>query len=337
MIILIPAYEPDIKFITLVKTIFNEYRCQILVVDDGSGEKYQDIFLEAKLLGCIVLSYPINKGKGFALKTGFKYILDNNITESIICADCDGQHTLSDILKVEVALQGEKNSIVLGARNFIGNVPFRSLFGNKITKGVFLLSTGIKINDTQTGLRGFHPNMLKWLCSIQGDRFEYELNMLLEAKSAGYTFKEVDIETIYLEENKTSHFRPVMDSIKIYLPIIMFSISSLSAGVLDFVLLFMIHHFIDNLFISVVFARICSSIFNYCTNKYFVFNTHNNQKAIKSAPKYFALVLVILACNYSLICFLSNVICLPLVFSKLLTEMVLFILSFTVQKKFVFK
>ena len=116
--------------------------------------------------------------------------------------------------------------MVLGSRKFTGQVPLRSRFGNSVTRGVFAITTGSKVYDTQTGLRGFPHHMLDWLCEIPGDRFEYEMNMLLAARREGYAIREVFIETVYLEENKSSHFRPLVDSMRIYLPILAFSASS---------------------------------------------------------------------------------------------------------------
>ena len=196
MVIIIPAYEPDEKLIKLVGELKDKCDSKILIVDDGSGEKYDWIFESVDNLGAVVVRYKKNKGKGGALKTAFEIVNNWEDAEEIVTADCDGQHLPEDIMKIMKEVNNNRSKIILGARHFTGKVPFRSIFGNKLTSIVFLLAKGKKITDTQSGLRGFSKDMLPWLCSIQGERFEYEMNMLLEAVPSGYNFYEVDINTI---------------------------------------------------------------------------------------------------------------------------------------------
>ena len=85
-----------------------------------------------------------------------------------------------------------------------------------MTAGLFRLVTGQKVTDTQTGLRGMSTDLIPWLLNLDGNRFEYEFNMLLEGKKSGHQISEVPIETVYLEENESSHFLPIRDSISIY-------------------------------------------------------------------------------------------------------------------------
>ncbi|MCX7773118.1 MAG: GtrA family protein, partial [Clostridia bacterium] len=211
-----------------------------------------------------------------------------------------------------------------------------SRFGNAVTRTIFSLLTGNRIYDTQTGLRGFSKDMLDWLLTVPGERFEYEMNMLLGAKAAGYGFHEVEIDTVYLENNQSSHFRVIADSFRIYMPILKFSASSLLAGLLDFILLFVIKFFTGNLLAATVVARIVSSLCNFLVNKTYVFkkSNANGQSAI---GKYYALAALILALNYMLLSLLNEQLGIPLVIAKLVTEGVLFLFSYTCQKKFVFR
>lgn len=336
MTILIPAYEPNKRLIKLVYDLIDICDYSIVVVDDGSGEEYKYIFNTLSHLGCTVLAHEKNKGKGAALKTGFQYIKESPETEGVVTADCDGQHLPKDIVKIAESIKEHSNSIVLGTRRFIGNVPLRSRFGNSLTRTVFSLASGAKVYDTQTGLRSFSINMLPWLCEIPGDRFEYEMNMLLEAALAGYSFYEIDIDTVYLEQNKSSHFRPLKDSMRIYLPIIKFSMSSLMSGVLDFVLLGTIQLFTSNLFLAVVGARICSAAFNYTVNRFFVFSKLKDVSVKTSLPRYFILAAFIMLANYSVIDLYYSIIGLSLFLAKIFTEITIFLFSYWSQRKFVF-
>ena len=337
MTILIPAYEPDGKLINLIKELKAAGKYRIIIVDDGSGEKHQHIFDDVRYQGCIVLVHETNMGKGKALKTGFAYIMREKLQEPIVTADCDGQHISKDIIKIGEAVDLHKNCIIMGCRKFIHNVPLRSRIGNTITRMVFDTASGSKLYDTQTGLRGFSFEMLHWLCRIDGDRYEYEMNMLLQAASEGYGFIEVPISTVYLEKNKSSHFNTLKDSIKVYLPIIKYCMSSITAGILDFFLLMVLQIFTQNLFLAVLGARVCSSIYNYTMNRLFVFPGGRHIPKGRSMTRYFLLVVVVMLLNYGVLLVYNKVIGIPLFFAKILTEITIFTFSFWCQKVFVFK
>ncbi|MDA8220644.1 MAG: bifunctional glycosyltransferase family 2/GtrA family protein [Desulfitobacterium hafniense] len=336
MTILIPAYEPDLRLLILIEKLQAVCNFKIIVVDDGSGNAYSEIFKAVKAYGCTVLTHTTNQGKGRALKTGFRYILETGENEGVVCADSDGQHLPQDIIKISQAIKASKGHIILGCRRFTGNVPLRSRFGNTVTRMVYSFSTGQRIHDTQTGLRGFSPDMLDWLCSVPGERFEYEMKCLLEAEEEGYSFSEVDIHTVY-HHNHSSHFRTLIDSAKVYFPILKFSASSLLSGLLDIALLLLIQSIYPNLLLAVVGARVCSSIFNYTLNKVFVFSKGNRTGFQSSLKKYFTLVLVITALNYALLHMINLRFGVPLFYAKLFTETILFLFSYLIQKRLVFK
>jgi glycosyltransferase involved in cell wall biosynthesis len=308
----------------------------IVIVDDGSKEAFKYIFDTTSKLGCTILTHEKNKGKGAALKTGIKYIKQTKEADGVVTADCDGQHLAKDIVKIAESIKEQNNSIVLGTRRFVGKVPFRSRFGNSLTRTLLSFASGTKVYDTQTGLRGFSLQMLDWLCEISGDRFEYEMNMLLEATPAGYSFKEIDIETVYLEQNKSSHFHPLKDSLKVYLPILKFSMSSLLSGILDFILLGIIQLFTSNLFLAVVGARICSAVLNYTVNRFYVFSKFKDASIKASLRRYFILATLVMIVNYGVIDIYFSIIGLSLFLAKVLTEITIFFFSFWSQRKFVF-
>lgn len=336
MTILIPSYEPDERLLSLIRDLKEVSDAPILIVDDGSGEAYRGIFESAKEAGCTVLTHPVNQGKGRALKTGFDYVRKHGDPDGVVCADSDGQHLPKDIMRISNAVVENRRRIVLGSRQFTGNVPLRSRFGNSATRMVYAAATGTAVQDTQTGLRGYSSDMLDWLSRVPGERFEYEMNMLLEAPAAGYEIVEVPIDTVYLEGNKSSHFRPLADSARIYWPFLKFCASSGFAAVLDFVLLLLLQWATSNLLLSVVGARICSSVVNYSVNRRLVFARDGESAVRRSMPRYFTLVLLILLLNYVVLRLLHETAGFPLAAAKIVTEAALFAVSYAAQRKFVY-
>ncbi|MEY8000696.1 GtrA family protein [Clostridium sp. Mt-5] len=335
---LIPAFEPDNHLIELIKELKLSCDYKILIVDDGSGENYASVFKQCKALGCTVLKHDKNMGKGCALKTGFAYIKDNTDEKiGVVTADADGQHLVKDILNVCLELSNSDHKIVLGVRKFIGKVPWKSTIGNAFARGMFKLACGTKLLDTQTGLRGLPIESLPWLLSIKGEHYEYEMNMLLQAKKAGYGFKQIEIDTVYEFSNKSSHFRAVKDSISIFMPFLKFCGSGVSAAFVDYFLLFYVQWLTKNLFISVVIARVASSAVNFTINKFLVFNVKSrNRKNINELISYYLLVCALLFVNYFILSFFSETLHIWLFWSKIITEILLFTISYTFQRLFIF-
>ena len=227
IVICIPAYEPDERLIDIAESLERSDLTRIVITDDGSGSEYTPVFIRAEELGCIIVRHEHNLGKGAALKTAIEKAVRQFGTEiGIVTADADGQHLPRDIIRVCDALAGNPDHLVLGVREFdSGNVPARSAFGNRITSALFRLGTGISCSDTQTGLRGIPPALLPLAQRVKGDRFDYEMNFLVEAvKSAPLIM--IPIETVYERGNAGSHFRPVRDSFLIYKE----SLQKLAAG-----------------------------------------------------------------------------------------------------------
>lgn len=335
MKIIIPSYEPDNKLVKVVKELKEKVPYgEILVVNDGSSAQYDGYFNQVSDLGAIVLSHSHNKGKGAALKTAFSYLMkQSRVDDIIVTIDSDGQHLVSDMVKVVDAVNREDNVLVLGARAFVGRVPFRSRFGNTVTAGLFRLVTGQTITDTQTGLRAFSSKLLPWLLNVEGDRFEYEFNMLLKAKEGDVVLKEVPIETVYIEENRSSHFRPIADSIRIYTPFLKFLGIALTAAFVDITLLFIMMLWTKNLLLSIIVARILSALTQFYLNANHVFQRTSN--SFRRLTRYGLLAIVLLICNYVLIQGLVSI-GIGLIIAKIVTEVFLFILSYRMQQTVVF-
>lgn len=336
MFIVIPAYEPDEKLVKIVHDIKERIKgAIIIIVNDGSDSHYQSLFTIIKNKGTVLLEHSHNQGKGRALKTAFQYIqsVTTNHETVIVTVDSDGQHVIQDIIKVANRTKAEQTKIVLGVRDFIGKVPLRSKFGNQLTASLFNLVTGQKIKDTQTGLRGFPIQLLTFLLQIEGERFEYEFNILLSATQSHVEIAEEAIETVYIEDNKSSHFNPIKDSIKIYLPLLKFVSVSCLVSIVDLLLFIMLVFITNHLLFAILIARIMSALVQFILNKKAVFQSQ--EQSIRSFLKYGVLVFGMLLLNYLILNSLLTI-GMTLIVAKLITEVMLFLMSYKMQQQYVF-
>ncbi len=336
--ILIPTYEPDGRLPQLVTALRRRDPDRpILVVDDGSGPLYRDVFEIVEDAGATVVRIGRNQGKGFALRVGIRTLMRDYPGYDVVTADSDGQHTPADIERIARALSArETPTIVLGSRSFDGDhVPGRSRFGNRVTRTAFRLVSGTDVRDTQTGLRGLPAAALPWLLSVAGDRFDYEFRVLLQARSAGFVLAEIPIATVYTEGNTSSHFRPLVDSARIYAPLVRFAASALLAFVIDTVMLLMLQALTGWLLFSVIGARLFSGTLNYAINRTLVFRGGREVPVRRSAVRYLSLAALLLAANFGIMTALTES-GVPLLAGKVMTEAALFIVSFGVQRSVVF-
>jgi glycosyltransferase involved in cell wall biosynthesis len=344
-VVLVPAYEPGQSLVRLVQVLCDLMMIgqgieAVVVVNDGSGNRFHDVFAAAATAGAVVIGHETNAGKGYALKAGLNFIANEFPHRNVVCADCDGQHSVEAIAAVSEALRDRTNTMVLGARDFAGDVPARSRMGNSTTKYFYSVTTGTRLEDTQTGLRGYTADVLPWLGTVPGTKFEYEFNVLLQADGAGVDICEVPIRTIYIEGNASSHFRPIVDSARIYVPLVKFGASSIAAFLLDVIALMILMAATSQLFFSVVVSRMLSAMFNFTANHRLVFRRRqpaaNSSTLMRQAVRYFTLVGVILTCNYGLMRLLIRDLRLPILVAKTLTELLLFSLSFQIQRRYIF-
>ena len=343
---LIPAYQPDEKLIKLLEELSAKTEYPIFVINDGSKKECDWIFEEAKKYSTVI-AHEVNRGKGAALKTGISYILENTDCEGVVTLDADGQHTVADTKKTVDALIEHPNSFIVGGRLFTGNVPARSKFGNTVTRTVFKMSTGVSVHDTQTGLRAFSCKVINDLGELAGDRYEYEMNVLLECTARNIPIVEIPIETIYIEENKSSHFNTFKDSWKIYklifkfaLPtFLLFALSSLISFAIDYLLYTLFHTFIftgdQNVWICNVCARVISATANYWLNKFIVFKKKG--KTAQTFLAYCLLAACILVGNTLLLQLFVHVTPMSPYVAKLVVEAIMFVVSFVVQRFIIFR
>lgn len=335
--VLIPAYNPDLKLLQLVAQLLDSGFGPVLVVNDGSDARWDRLFENiARTPGCTVLQHAVNLGKGRALKTGLNYFLLNcKDSIGLVTADADGQHTPDDIASVARRLAANPKYLILGARQFEKGVPLRSRVGNVLTRWVFAFLVGKRISDTQSGLRGLSRDLCARALQIDGERFEYEMNMLIAARTQARGILEQSIQTIYLGGNESSHFNPLIDSLKIYFVLFRFLLSSLLAGAMDLVVFAITYKSTGNLTLSLLLGRVViGSVVNFGLNKRFVF--HNHAGIARPLAKYYLLFCLNALVSYLCIQSLNSRYGINVISAKVMVESVLFIASFSIQRALIF-
>jgi putative flippase GtrA len=341
--VIIPAYNPDEQlFLKFAKEVLNNFS-KIVVVNDGSNEDCNGTFKKIAELDerIQVLNHSVNMGKGRALKTAFNYVL-NAYPDCIgvVAADCDGQHGIEDVIKCAEELKNHPSSLILGVRDFNkDDVPFKSRYGNKITRIIFKLFIGLSIKDTQTGLRALSRELMKTFLTTNGERYEYETNMLIECKQNNIPIEQVPISTIYIEKNQTSKFNPIKDSLSIYKLFGKYIISAISSFVIDvilfniFLLLLNKYEVPNSIIIATVIARVLSSLYNFKINAKMVFKNMTN----KSLIRYIILVIIQMLISAFGVNYLATIIPINVTVIKVCVDIIIFMVNFVVQREFVFK
>ena len=344
--VIIPAYKPDSKLLGTINGLIDVGFSDIIVVDDGSGSEFTAIFDEIMLIPeCTLLRHSANRGKGAALKTAFSYFTaERSNMAGVVTADADGQHMARDIFSVAKAMF-DSGQVVLGVRDFSDpSTPARSRLGNRITSAVFRIFFGMKIKDTQTGLRAIPAKYIGRISEAAGERYEFETNMLFLMNQRHIPFIEVNITTVYIEENRSSHFRVFRDSIRIYALILKYLMSSIASALTDELSYLILKHTALLAFIpfpltytSAAAARIISSLVNYMINSRVVFGENPNTGTL---IRYYVLAVTQLALSATLVygteyllsissAWLSTLI-------KTIVDTLLFFVSFRLQYKWVF-
>lgn len=357
--IIVPSYNPDDKLPEVVKGLVEGGFEDILVINDGSREECLKYFEEvSKYSEVTVLTHEVNKGKGRGMKTAFSYVLENRPDSiGVITVDGDNQHTVKDIKYMAERMLEDPHSVFIGCRNFNDpKVPWRSKTGNKITSFIFKYVLLIPITDTQTGLRGTPKEYLPQMIETKGERYEFETEMFFTLKDKEIPFKETTIETVYIEENQTSHFHPIRDSWKIYKLILAYMfkrllrflkfvassfVSFLSDwGVYSICLLMLTGRLEEKLTlaIAVISGKVLSSVLNFTLNRKVVFGS--GEKVGRTLLRYYTLWACQTALSYGLIYVISHILGQDSLLIKCLIkpviDLLLFLLSYQIQKRWVF-
>lgn len=334
---LVPAYQPEENLIEILTELSasGEFAA-IVLVNDGSDPQKKSIFDAAlQVEGVVLLEHYTNMGKGSALKTGFNFI-GVHFPESIgvVTLDADGQHRVDDVLAVASKLMMNPGSLVLGSREFKGDIPLRSRLGNIVTSKVLRLLGGLSLSDTQTGLRGIPSSCFKELLGLRTNGYDFELDMLLQIKRDGVEIIELPIQTVYLDGNSSSHFNPLIDSLKIYMVFIRFNLSSLLSVVIDYSIFAIIYSAGGSVIGSQFGARFVAGAVNYFVNHKLVFKSDAPHR--KSLLLYVLALVAFAVLAYGLIVTFTEALGISVLTAKILAELLLYIASFSVQREFIF-
>ena len=368
--VIIPSLDPDEKFVNTVDGMAAAGFKHIVMVDDGSHEERKSFFKEAQAKHpdcCHLLVHEVNKGKGRALRDAFAWIAENlPDVYGAVTVDGDGQHTPEDTVRVAEEMAAKPGSVIIGCRDFsLSHVPTHNRLGNRISSFVYRVVYGIKLSDTQTGLRGIPAEYLKALSDVDGDRYEYETNMLIYLQDHKIPYSEIPIQTVYIDDNSSSHFHVIKDSYRIYKPIILFVLGSCIATVVDLVVFTLLNSATESaleggsgliysivraiqglgleqtfaaLLLPTVIARIISSLVDYNFSRTKVFSSKDPAK--KTIWKYYVICIARMILSWLGVSFLTDVLKahgLVVTLLKVIWDLVLFFISYNWQRTWVFK
>jgi putative flippase GtrA len=334
IIFLIPSYKPTDILFRLLGELQRTSDSHIVIVDDGSGADYAATFGRvSQMAGVTLLTNAVNLGKGAALKHGMNYILVNYPDcIGVVTADADGQHAVADILHVAAELQADPERVVFGGRDFDAAVPLRSRFGNTLSRHIYGFLIGIKLSDTQTGLRGVPRQLMTLSLSIRANRYEFETEQLVVIKANRLDIREIPIQTIYIESNRDLHFRPLRDSARIYFVLLRYSIASIVTEMADIVVFASVMAASSNLLLSNAIGRLVALWVQFTLLQSFVFRSRGG---LRTLGMYLGLVVVSGVISTALQSQMANFIPFP-VAAKVIAEVLVFVFNFLFLRDFVF-
>ena len=354
ILVVIPSLNPDEKFMMLLSELKCTGFSHILVVNDGSADSCAPYFEKAAgKFGCDVLCHHVNLGKGRALKTAFNHFLNAYpYCDGLVTVDADGQHRIEDIRACSLEALAYPDALILGSRNFYQeDVPFKSRYGNLITRNVFHLLCGIRVSDTQTGLRAMSRPLVQRFLTTSGERFEYEMNMLIDCAESNIPMREVPIATVYIEQNASSHFHPVRDALRVYQVFNRYLISAVFSFLADIVLFALLYRILQiaaptisyasvpyismciGILIATAVARLLSSTCHYLLSRRRVLRGRDTSTFIK----YYALAAVTCWLSAQGVSFITCHGGWNSTAAKIMVDIILLLISLPLWKRWVFQ
>ena len=337
VVAIVPTYNPNERLLGVVEGLVARGITNIVVVDDGTcGDASKAVIETVRARPDVtVIRHAINRGKGAALKTGFNHaLLGYDHISGILTIDADGQHLPEDAAKLANSFMESSGALCIGARAFDNDVPWKSRFGNQMTRWVFLSFVGRLLKDTQSGLRVITPQFATRMLTSQSDGYEFELDMLIQAVHSGVPIKEIPITTIYEDQNRGTHFNPLWDSLKIYYVFLRFILASLLSSFADMLLFSFSYYLYGSVLGSIIAGRVIIGALNFIIVKMAVFKSR--ESILPELTKYALLTLVVMILSYLSIIALNKYMGVNIYISKILAEGVLFFMSFTVQRVLIF-
>jgi glycosyltransferase involved in cell wall biosynthesis len=333
----IPAYNPG-SIVTSIVSDVSTFVDAVILVDDGS-DRENKIYLEqcALLKNVHLITFPENRGKGYALIAGLQEALKHG-PDYILTIDSDGQHDPNEIPKFKnlITTAHYPYDLVIGVRKAITDMPLRSKIGNVFTARLFNSLFKEPLEDTQSGFRVLSADFTKgFIDSIKPGRFETEMKMLIYAVESNRNIGKVTIETIYFDKNKDSKFRTFHDSLRVLVPFSKYTGVAIGSFILDYSIFMALSYLLGIYYIFAhIISRICSSTFNFLANKHIVFKSR--ARKLREGIRYITAVLFsLLATALLLYCFV-DLIGLPRAIAKPGAEFTMFLINFMILNKFVF-
>ncbi|MBI4846126.1 MAG: glycosyltransferase family 2 protein [Candidatus Omnitrophica bacterium] len=207
--VLLPAYNEE-KAIALIISRIKAILFDIIVVDDGSTD---NTFKEAESAQAVVIRHEKNLGKGQALRTGFRYIVDKKF-DGVLVMDADGQHSPDEIHKFMEYAGRSSAGIIIGNRMLDPKgMPWIRKITNIYTSYAVSKIIGYKIPDTQCGFRLIKAQVLEKITFSTG-KYDTESEMLIEAARKGFKIESIPVKTIY--DNHKSRIHPIIDAVRFW-------------------------------------------------------------------------------------------------------------------------
>jgi len=335
--VVVPAYNPDgAVLLRLIRELEQRGVRRFIVVDDGSDATHRPAFSPlAELEGVTLLRHAVNLGKGAALRTAFNEFLNRSPDGIVVTVDADGQHACEDVQAVIEAAVAHPGELILGRRKGEARQPLRSRLGNAMTRSIFHLISGAAIADTQTGLRAWPRALLETSLQSSKAGYDFEMEALLSAIQQKIRWREIDIQKLYFDENKSSHFNPIWDSLLIYWVLVRFCMGSLVVAGIDYVLFFFVYRATHEIGTSIAVSRSGAAVLAFLIAKNLVFRD-TDRRIVPQFAKFVALVAFLGVLSVMLTSALVANFGIPAIAAKALAEGSLLVVSFTVQRHLVF-
>ena len=210
VLVIIPALNAERSVAAVVrdcKTVVSD----VLVVDDGSADRTAEVAGEA---GAQVVSHPVNRGKGAALKTGFAYALEHGF-DAVLTLDADGQHLAREIPKFFAAREETGADLIIGGRaHLFGQMLPRRRFANRFSARCIAFASHTDVTDSQSGFRLYSAQLLRAI-RLRGEGFDMESEVIVQAGQRKFKILSIPIDLGFVDGQSTSHYKPLVDTIRI--------------------------------------------------------------------------------------------------------------------------
>jgi len=331
--VLICSDRPDRSVMRLIERVRGNDQMVPLAVFAGSEPEGMPAYVQA-------LYCPESDGVGVRIKAALRYVRDS-MPECgyVIRLDADSPCNFEDIMRLNKTIVRTRGELVLGKRRLNTELSLKSVMRSAVVRQVFALASGRNIHDTETRIRGFGRELIDTLLHIDGEGYEYEVNVLLYCARNGVPISETKISTP-CTESPDSYMQHLRDWIKVYGCVVKFAISSLIAFLIDLFILLGMNRLLDGmhevaaLVISVGTARVISAVVNFYINHFIVFDS--NEHVGTAMLKFGLLQIIVLAGNYAIMHVLNILLNMPLAVSKVIADTAMFAVSFVIQGRFIY-